>query len=196
MPEAINLDIIHAAYLKGEGDVLNLCKKYGFAYPTVIRRSRVEGWRDERAKIGQGKIDLVQSINQQVVKSAVSSASLAIREHLDAVLADGKLMQQALGDKLKSMALPEVKSYADAAQLVSTYAKADDLIRRAHGLADTPQQVDITSGGNHIQALGVIESCRKLVQDGKASSKDIDIQALLLEAKSLENDGNSSLPDS
>lgn len=181
--EGINWDGLKMAYLQGQGTLRELAERFGVPLTAVETRASRKGWKAARDKIEQGNDRALATISQKVTEKVAQKAADAVGEHLASVLTSGNGVLAKLQSKLLSAILPDITRLDHLESATRSYRSWDDLIRRAHGLADPTQRVDITTGGlpMHEKALSILESCTKLVSEGKVSSKTIDGEALLVE---------------
>lgn len=136
-------------------------------------------------------------VGQSVTERVAQKSADLVAAHLEKVLLSGDGILSKIGAKLEAAIVPDINRLDHLELATRVYGKWDDLVRRAHGLPDSPQQVDITSGGlsAHANALAVLETCRRLVADGKAS-KDIDVEGLVEQMQLEDGKPGASEADS
>lgn len=156
---------------------------FQLSHPTVAKRCMREGWKTERDTIEQNRATVVSRVSQAVVDRVSNKAADAISSHLTSVLTSGNGILAKLQQRLESALLPDISRLDHLESATRVYRSWDDLIRRAHGLSDPTNKVDITSGGlpMHEKALALLESCTKLVQSGKVDAMSIDVDGLVRE---------------
>lgn len=116
-----------------------------------------------------------------------------------------EVVQKVVNEKLEQIKELEAKSYRVSDKLISAVELSHDsmqgqpldppmiqglsmslknsvaIAREALGIQDV-QRVDVTSGGMHVQAMEILNTCAKLKEAGQLPSSDsLDIEALLLE---------------
>ena len=186
MPAAItsiNWDDLKLRYLRNEASLAELAATFGVSLDCVRKRCQTQGWAKQKASIEQGNSKTLTVISNRIAEKSTQKAVDAISLHLSSVLTTGNGFLSKLQDKLEQALLPDITRLDHAESATRIYEKWDDLIRRAHGLSDPTNKVDITTGGlpMHEKALSILQSCQQLVKTGQASAVDIDVDGLTKE---------------
>ena len=184
MPLALQVDweAIKTAYIQGVS-AKDVGAQYGLSADTIYQRAKRKGWYKEKRNIEQCNEKAMTVISQKVTEKVAQKSADAIAEHLKSVLLSSNSFLSKLSDNLSSAILPDVRNHQTAMMSLKMFAETDDLIRRAHGLADPTSRVDITTNGQsiHDKSLLVLQSCQQLVKTGQASAVDIDVDGLVQE---------------
>lgn len=120
---------IKRLYQTGNGNVRELCDKFGVPYGTMTKRCAREGWKKDLDTIGKKVVSEVAKETSDIaiewVKSTVERAR-RLRKDID----DAKEQMHHAIDPMALDALSRVE------------VRADDLARRALQLSDAPQKVE------------------------------------------------------
>lgn len=177
-------------YLQGKtGD--EVCQLTGMKKTTFEKMSARLKWRDQRNTLKQMPSVIQSSVKEGISKAVAETASSLAREEINRHLSLVKDTTLSVMEKLrenltKELHLPAILEHQSAETAVRTLARLDDMRRRAMGLPDSVQAVDVTSGGMpaHESAMAILASCKKLVQDGQAKAETIDVEGLRLAMQS------------
>lgn len=186
MPTALTgipWDEVRQAYLSENLSLHALAIRFNISESVVTKRSSKYGWNKDRRTIEQSKSAIVGKVTERIMQRSTSNAVEAVASHLERVLTSGGGVLSKLQTKLESALLPDINRLDHLESATRVYRSWDDLIRRAHGLADPTSRIDITTGGlpMHEKALSVLEACTRLVKDGQVKPVDIDVAGLVQE---------------
>ncbi len=132
---------IKAAYQRGEGSCRVLAERFGVSRKAMEHRCHREGWKKSREKIGE-------KVEKKIEADLVGEGTAWVRETLRRAVRvreniDASRDQFATDPKGRPVIdMLNIKTMLQAEQV------ADNLARRALGLPDRPQMVDISSGGH------------------------------------------------
>lgn len=181
--QGINWDGIKLAYLQGQGTLRELAQRFNAPLTAVETRASRLKWKQARNQIEQGHDRALSTISQKVTEKVAEKAANQVASHLSSVISSGNGILAKLQSKLEQALLPDITRLDHLESATRSYRAWDDLIRRAHGLADPTSRIDITSGGlpMHEKALALLESCTHLVRSGQVDPDSIDVDGLVLE---------------
>lgn len=173
------------SYLKGDS-VRAVSEKYGVPKGTLEKVCQREGWVVTRRTINDRHNSIEHQVGEKVVEKLADKAALRVSSHLESVFSTGSNFMKQLSESLtNSMSLPPILDAATALQSITAYGKADGLVRRSLGLADTVQEVSVSGTVDHNHVLSLLETCRKV----KDSAPTIDVDQVIAEADGCEKEG-------
>lgn len=160
---------IQSEYQAGKGSCTEIAEKYGVSAHAVRKRCLREKWNASKEEV----VSLVQS---KVVSELSRSFAEEAREWVKGTLSQTKSFRGHVSRHLEVEQKPK-----DLIALAHTERVADDMARRALGLAETPQVIALSSDSPEFQGqvLSQLEAVRKLVVGGKVDPKTIDIEAIV-----------------
>lgn len=190
----VDWDDIQARYLAGNETLKAIGDSLGIKESALRTRAAKGKWKFHRQTKSQ---KILQACND-VVEKVGRNAQEQVQAHLASMRLTGEEVRNKLANSLIDMELPSPRRHDVAESHVRMLRSIDDIIRRAHGLAEPTARVDVTSGGLplHERAVAALEACRKLVQDGRIEARTVDVEGLALEVQAESGvDGGDSVKD-
>lgn len=179
MPKAleVNWDEIQKEYQSGEKSLREVAEQFGVSYYAVERRAARYVWNDGKTAIIR---EVTQKVSERLSEKYGNEAEKWIEGTKKQALLFRSKVKKSLGNK-------EVTP-KNLLALVHVEKTADDIARRAFGLADTPQVLALSSDSPEFQGqvLSQLEAVRKLVSGGKVDPKTIDVEAIVELTKEIE----------
>lgn len=154
-------------YLTGNyKSIAELARKYKVKEVTLYARIKREQWDLKRESI-------VKESDKKIEKGVINEAELWLKRVKERSLKDWSIIDQSIDGLVQSTGGVEP---ADLRNYIAARKLLDDMHRRALGLLDAPQSLDITSKG---QSLGesLLSAIAKLRQDQsvpKITSEEVD----------------------